>query len=119
MGNNLIQNEDFLNIFEKLVKEQCQRAETIKESTSFIDYEKLDKIIIGAAPGDGIGPIIMEQALKVLNVLLEEEIRTGKIEIRNIEGLTLENRVAKGETVPEDVLKAIKECHILLKGLAR
>lgn len=116
MQKSLIENENYLKIFEELVKEQCERAERIKDSTGFVDYNALDKIIIGAIPGDGIGPIIMEQALKVLNILLSDEIASGKMEIRDIEGLTLENRVASGETVPADVLAAIKECHLLLKG---
>lgn len=116
MVNNLIQNEEYLKIFEALVKEQAERAERIKESTSFVDYNALDKIIIGTLPGDGIGPVIMEQALKVLETLLAEEIASGKIEIRHIKGLTLENRVATGETVPKETLAAIKECHLLLKG---
>lgn len=116
MQKSLIENENYLKIFEELVKEQCERAERIKDSTGFVDYNSLDKIIIGAIPGDGIGPIIMEQALKVLNILLADEIASGKMEIRDIEGLTLENRVASGETVPSDVLAAIKECHLLLKG---
>ncbi|MBQ9972192.1 MAG: isocitrate/isopropylmalate dehydrogenase family protein [Firmicutes bacterium] len=116
MDKNLIQNEEFLKIFETLVKEQAERAEKIKESTSFVDYNSLDKIIIGTLPGDGIGPVIMDKALEVLNVLLNDELASGKIEIREIEGLTLENRVATGETVPADTLAAIKECHLLLKG---
>lgn len=116
MENNLIQNEEFLKIFEALVKEQAERAEKIKESASFVDYNSLDKIIIGTLPGDGIGPVIMDKALEVLNVLLKDELASGRIEIRSIEGLTLENRVATGETVPADTLAAIKECHLLLKG---
>lgn len=116
MDNNLIQNEEFLKIFEALVKEQAERAEKIKESASFVDYNSLDKIIIGTLPGDGIGPVIMDKALEVLDVLLKEELASGRIEIRSIEGLTLENRVATGETVPADTLAAIKECHLLLKG---
>ncbi|MBQ3123325.1 MAG: isocitrate/isopropylmalate dehydrogenase family protein, partial [Firmicutes bacterium] len=116
MDKNLIQNEEFLKIFDTLVKEQAERAEKIKESTSFVDYNSLDKIIIGTLPGDGIGPVIMDKALEVLNVLLKYELASGKIEIREIEGLTLENRVATGETVPADTLAAIKECHLLLKG---
>ncbi|MBE6030968.1 MAG: isocitrate/isopropylmalate dehydrogenase family protein [Clostridiales bacterium] len=116
MNNNLIQNEEFLKIFEALVKEQAERAEKIKESASFVDYNSLDKIIIGTLPGDGIGPVIMDKVLEVLNVLLKDELASGRIEIRSIEGLTLENRVATGETVPADTLTAIKECHLLLKG---
>jgi len=83
MNNNLIQNEEFLKIFEALVKEQAERAEKIKESASFVDYNSLDKIIIGTLPGDGIGPVIMDKVLEVLNVLLKDELASGRIEIRS------------------------------------
>ncbi|MEE1356359.1 MAG: isocitrate/isopropylmalate family dehydrogenase, partial [Clostridia bacterium] len=66
--------------------------------------------------GDGIGPIITEWAKKILETLLKNEIESGKVEIKDIEGLTLENRFACGQSVPDDVLAAIKECHVLLKG---
>ncbi|MBO5543157.1 MAG: isocitrate/isopropylmalate dehydrogenase family protein, partial [Oscillospiraceae bacterium] len=36
--------------------------------------------------------------------------------LRRIEGLTLENRTAKGQAVPDDVLAAVKACDVLLKG---
>ena len=52
----------------------------------------------------------------VLETLLADRIAAGKVEIRRIEGLTLENRMAKEQSVPADVLAAIKECHVLLKG---
>ena len=76
----------------------------------------MDKIVIGTIDGDGIGPIIMDSCRKVLEKLLADDIASGKIELRKIDGLTLENRIAKMETVPADVLAAIKECDLLLKG---
>lgn len=101
---------------EELIKEQLKRVEIIKETSTPTDFANLDKIIIGTIEGDGIGPNIMKNALSVLNVLLKDEIAAGKIELRKIEGLTIENRVAKLETVPDDVLAQIKQCHVLLKG---
>ena len=101
---------------EQLIKEQLERVERIKETSTPTDFDSLDKIIIGTIEGDGIGPNIMKNALAVLNVLLKDEIAAGKIELREIKGLTLENRVAQLETVPDDVLAQIKECHVLLKG---
>ena len=71
---------------------------------------------MGIIPGDGIGPVIMTETVNVLEKLLADEIKSGKIELRPIAGLTLENRVAAGETVPKVVLAAIKECDVLLKG---
>ena len=67
-------------------------------------------------PGDGIGPIIMEQALRVLNDLLAPEIASGKVKIRIIEGMTIERRAELNESLPEDVLAACKECNVLIKG---
>ena len=52
----------------------------------------------------------------MLSHLLKEEIAQKKVVIKNIEGLTIENRMALGESVPKDVLQAIKECDVLLKG---
>ncbi len=80
------------------------------------DFSKLDKIVIGVMPGDGIGPIIMKQALRVLETLMKPEIESGKIEIRHIEGMTIENRAALLQSLPECVLEQVKQCDVLLKG---
>ena len=108
--------EQNLKHVENLIKEQLKRVEILKETATPTDFDNLDKIIIGTIEGDGIGPNIMKNALDVLNVLLKDEIAAGKIELREIKGLTLENRIEKMETVPADVLAAIKECHVILKG---
>lgn len=107
---------EYINAFEQIVKDQLERVERLKKSSELTDYSKLDKIIIGTIDGDGIGPIIMDSCRSILEKLLADEIAAGKIELRNIPGLTIENRIAKMETVPADVLAAIKECHVLLKG---
>ncbi|HBC97925.1 MAG TPA: isocitrate dehydrogenase [Clostridium sp.] len=102
--------------FGKLIFSELERIEDIKEQQEFIDFKKLDRIIIGIAPGDGIGPIIIKQARRVLNLLLKDAIRSGRVELREIEGLTIENRSAKMQSVPDDVLAEIKKCHVILKG---
>ncbi|MBN7772001.1 isocitrate/isopropylmalate family dehydrogenase [Clostridium aminobutyricum] len=107
---------EYMKSFEKIIAEQLVRVEKMKTADEFVDFEKLDKIVVGVIDGDGIGPIILTEARRVLNELLKAEIEAGKIELRTIEGLTLENRIAKNETVPADVLAAIKSCHVLLKG---
>ncbi|HYE80707.1 MAG TPA: isocitrate/isopropylmalate family dehydrogenase [Clostridia bacterium] len=107
---------DISRKLEILIVSELERIEKMKSMTGFIEYDKLDKIIIGILPGDGIGPIIMKQAVKLLNLLLEKEIADKKVEIRIIEGLTIENRAACMKTVPENVLKSIKKCSVLLKG---
>jgi isocitrate dehydrogenase (NAD+) len=102
--------------FGKLIKTEYERIERMKESQEVKDFKKLDKIVVGVMPGDGIGPIIMEQALRVFEELLRGELGSGKIEIRTIEGMTIENRAAKNESLPAEVLEEVKKCHVLLKG---
>ena len=112
-------NESIMNAtaqFETLLREQIARTERMAELSKPIDYASLGKLIIGVCDGDGIGPIICTEAVRVLETLLADRIAAGKVEIRRIEGLTLENRMAKEQSVPADVLAAIKECHVLLKG---
>ncbi len=105
-----------LEAYEKLLREQLERNDRIKETKAFINYKELDKIIIGVCGGDGIGPVITAESARVLEFLLKEEVESGKIEFRNIEGLTIENRIAKMQPIPDDVMKELKECHVILKG---
>ena len=102
--------------FEKLVREQLARAQAIKEQGDFIDYSKLDKIIIGVCGGDGIGPIITKESARVLEYMLSDLVEAGKVEFKVIEGLTIENRVAVMKAIPDDVLEELKACHVILKG---
>ena len=102
--------------FENLVREQLDRVERLKSEPDWTDFAKLEQIIIGACSGDGIGPAITEAAIIVLNYLLESEINAGKVEIRRIDGLTIENRVKVMKAIPDDVLAELKECHTILKG---
>ncbi|GLB25074.1 isocitrate dehydrogenase [Lacrimispora xylanolytica] len=102
--------------FGSLIQGEYERIERMKSNTEVTDFNELPKIIVGILPGDGIGPIIMEQALRVVKRLVSEEIDQGKIELRTIEGMTIENRVEKRNSLPEEVLKEIKKCHVLVKG---
>ena len=102
--------------FEELVNTELERVKRMKENNETVDFGKLDKIIIGVMPGDGIGPIIMEQALRVLKRLARAEIASGRIELRMIEGMTIENRAALNESLPASCLEEIRKCHVLLKG---
>ena len=81
-----------------------------------MDFSTKKCVTIGIVDGDGIGPIIMAQARYVLETLLADEIAAGSVILKNIEGLTIENRLAQGKPVPEDVLAQIKACDVLLKG---
>lgn len=102
--------------FETIVKEQLERVERMKSMQEAPDFSAMEKIVIGTIDGDGIGPIIMNSVREILKKLLTEEIACGKIELRQIDGLTIGNRIEKMETVPSDVMAVIKECDLLLKG---
>lgn len=102
--------------FEKLLDEQLERAERIKSVKEFTDYSALDKLIIGICGGDGIGPYICKISADVLQYMLKDEIAAGKIELRSIDGLTIENRAAAGKAIPDEVMAQLKECHVILKG---
>lgn len=107
---------DYKKHFEEIVKAQQERVAKLKSDTDFVDYSNLDKIIIGVIGGDGIGPAITAHAQRVMETLLADDVKSGKIEFRTIEGLTIENRSACGKAIPDDVLAEIKECDVLLKG---
>jgi isocitrate dehydrogenase (NAD+) len=66
--------------------------------------------------GDGIGPYIAEESQRVLEFLLRDQVASGKVEFRIIEGLTIENRAEQMQSIPDDVLAEIKKCHVTLKG---
>lgn len=102
--------------FAALINEDYQRIDRMKQEEKPLDFSKLDKIVVGIMPGDGIGPLLMPLALDVMHELVGEEIASGRIEIRPIEGMTIENRVAKMNSLPEECLEEIKKCHVLLKG---
>jgi len=102
--------------FSALLAEQLERVDRINAAKETIDYSALDRIIIGVCGGDGIGPTITEAARGVLEYLLADEIAKGRVEIRDIAGLTIENRAAAGKAIPDDVLEELKKCHVILKG---
>lgn len=110
------QIKEALDKFEALIREQLARNEKIKSEKEFIDFDKLDKIIIGVCGGDGIGPIITKESARVLEYMLADEVTSGRIEFKYIDGLTIENRVAVMKAIPDDVLAELKECHVILKG---
>lgn len=102
--------------FRALIETEDARIERMKASEGVKDFSSLEKIKVGILPGDGVGPILMKQALRVLNELVGEEIAEGKIEVHEIEGMTIENRVEKLESLPKEVLEEVKKCDVLLKG---
>lgn len=102
--------------FRDLLNKQIEREDKMKEGVAPIDFKSKDVITIGIVDGDGIGPIITKEAKKVLNEIAKDEIASGKIVVKEINGLTIENRKALGQSVPENILKEIKTCDVLLKG---
>ena len=104
------------NHFGGLVEQQLERVERLKTAPPPVDYADVSPIVIGMLGGDGIGPTITYESQRVLEQLLADEAAKGKVEFRNIEGLTIENRAAKLQSIPDDVLAEIKQCHVTLKG---
>jgi len=102
--------------FGELVKEQLERIERMKIQNDFTDFKAKDKIVIGVVGGDGIGPFITAEAQRVLEFLLSEDIKKGRIVLKVIDGLTIENRAACGKAIPDDVLAELKTCDVILKG---
>ena len=102
--------------FAKLLEAQLKRVDQMKAGEDWADYSKLKPIIIGIVAGDGIGPYITKEAVRVLEHILAAEIASGKIQLKNIPGLTIEERAAAMKALPEETLAALKECHVILKG---
>lgn len=102
--------------FKAVLEEQIERQQRMENDSGAIDYKKLEKIIIGICYGDGIGPIISKESKRLLEFILKDEIANGKVELRVIEGLTIENRMAKNKAIPDDVLAEIKACNVILKA---
>lgn len=102
--------------YAKLVEAQLRRVEKMKADNDFIDFSKLDTIVIGICGGDGIGPTITHEAQRVLEFLLKDKIAEGKVKFKVIDGLTIENRVKVMKAIPDDVLEELKQCHVILKG---
>ena len=102
--------------FKTLLTEQIARQQKMENDTAYTDYKKLDKIVIGICGGDGIGPIISRESDRLLQFILKDEIASGKVELKTIEGLTIENRIAQNKAIPDDVLAEIKSCNVILKA---
>ena len=100
--------------FKVLLEEQQARIANMNAEKT--DFTTKKVVTIGVIDGDGIGPIITTQAHRVLEKLLADEIAAGSIVLKQINGLTIENRIACGKAIPDDVLAEIKSCDVLLKG---
>ena len=108
--------EEATEHFGQLVNAQLERIERIKREADWIDYQALDQIIIGVLGGDGIGPAISHEAQRILEDLLSDQVSSGKVVFRTIDGLTIERRAEERAAIPAAVLEEIRECHVTLKG---
>ena len=102
--------------FRKILEGQLKRIEDMKAQGDFTDYAAIETIKIGVCGGDGIGPIITKEAARVLGFMLSDLVESGKVKFIDIEGLTLDNRIAHMKAIPDDVMAALKSCDIILKG---
>lgn len=102
--------------FGAVIEDQLKRIEKMKAEKDFLDYSKLDQIVIGVVGGDGIGPAITAQAQRILEYLLKDEVSSGKVAFKVIDGCTIEHRAEVGKALPDDVVEELKQCHVILKG---
>ena len=116
MTNYNINLDEACAKFRKILENQLQRVEDMKSQGDFTDYSALKTIRIGVCGGDGIGPIITKEAARVLEFMLSDLVECGKVEFIPIEGLTIENRIACGKAIPDDVMAELKSCDVILKG---
>ena len=116
MDNEKIAIDEAVAKFRELMEGQLARAKKIKAEKDFVDYQNLDTIVIGICGGDGIGPVITKESERVLRFLLKDEVASGKVHFKEIDGLTIENRAKCLKAIPDDVLEELKSCHVILKG---
>ena len=108
--------DDATKYFKQLLQSQVERVNNLKKSSEWVDYTSKDVITIGICWGDGIGESISNQAQRVLEHCLRDKINSGKVKIKQITGLTIENRAAQGKAIPDDILAELKACDVILKG---
>ena len=102
--------------FRTLITEQLARQERMEAGEQAKDFANLPHLVIGICGGDGIGPIITHAGEDVLRFLLADEVAAGRVEFREIDGLTIERRTEVGKAIPDDTLAALRECDVILKG---
>ena len=66
--------------FRELLCQQAARQARMEKNAPAKDFARAEKTVIGVIGGDGIGPIIVAQALRVLEKLLKEDYLCPKCE---------------------------------------
>ncbi len=102
--------------FRTLITEQLARQNRMEAGEQAKDFANLPHLTIGICGGDGIGPIITHAGEDVLRFLLADDVDAGRVEFREIDGLTIERREEVGKAIPDDTLAALRECDVILKG---
>ena len=102
--------------FRTLITEQLARQNRMEAGEQAKDFANLPHLVIGICGGDGIGPIITHAGEDVLRFLLADDVAAGRVEFREIDGLTIERREEVGKAIPDDTLAALRECDVILKG---
>ena len=84
--------------FKILLQEQMDRVANM--NTQKTDFSTKECVTIGIVDGDGIGPIITQQATRILEKLLADEIAAGTIVLKQIEGLTIRTAWPRAKQFP-------------------
>ncbi len=102
--------------FRRVLDDQLERVEALGRAQEWLDLGQVRPVVVGVVGGDGIGPVICAEARRVMESLLASEVRAGAVEVRTIEGLTLEDRLREGTAIPTGVVSELQGCHAILKG---
>ena len=108
--------EDATAQFKAILTDQLKRIDNLQKSNDWVNYAEKKTITIGICWGDGIGESISKQAQRVLEHVLSNDIAKNKIKLTIIDGLTIDHRAAVKKAIPDDVLKQLKQCDVILKG---
>ena len=112
----MLSTEGAINHFKQILKEQLDRVQHLSKTQEWVNYASKKSIVIGICWGDGIGEEISNQAQRVLEHCLKDKISSQQIKIKQIKGLTIENRITHLKAIPDDVLTELKSCDVILKG---
>lgn len=72
--------------FRTLLTEQLNRQERMAQGSPAKDFSRMERIVIGLIPGDGIGPILMGPGPAGVGKAAGAELAVGRVELRDIEG---------------------------------
>ena len=74
--------EAALEKYKALIENQLARVARMKADTGAVDYTKLDKIVIGVCGGDGIGPVITNEAHRFWSICSKTRSKKGGLNLR-------------------------------------